>query len=83
MAKRSSTVHLELSTWDEIEQYQDEYGGINRNEAIERMFTERRLLLKIMTNSKIESKTEEKKEEVKENSAVDLAIKNNFNDMPD
>lgn len=82
MAKRSSTVHLELSTWDEIEQYKDEY-GINRNEAIERMFTERRLLLKIMTNSKIENKTEEKKAEVKENSAVDLAIKNNFNDMPD
>ena len=82
MAKKSSTVHLELSTWDEIEQYRNEY-GTNRNEAIERMFTERRLLLKIMANSKIESKTEEKKEEVKEKSAVDVAIKNNFDDMPD
>lgn len=82
MAKKSSTVHLELSTWDEIEQYRKEY-GITRNEAIERMFTERRLLLKTMANSKIESKTEEKKAEVKEKSAVDLAIKNNFNNMPE
>lgn len=82
MAKKSSTVHLELSTWDEIEQYREEY-GITRNEAIERMFTERRLLLKTMANSKTENKIEEKKAEVKEKSAVDTAIKNNFDDMPD
>lgn len=81
MAKKSSTVHLELSTWKEIENYQNEY-GITRNEAIERMFTERRLLLNTMTNFKIENKKEEKKEEVKERSAVDIAIESNFDEMP-
>ena len=54
MAKTSSTVHLEDSTWQEIKEYQNKY-KCSRNEAIERMFVERRLLLKISCKSATEA----------------------------
>lgn len=82
MSKKSSTVHLEESTWKEIKDYQEENGGISRNEAIERMLTERRLLIKInLGMSKKENDeidiTEEKYD--KTTNAINLV----YDDMPD
>lgn len=47
MAKKSSTVHLPEKVWEEIEEYQNQNGLSSRNDAIEQMFVERRLLLKL------------------------------------
>ena len=80
MAKKSSTVHLESSTWDEIDKYKEEYGCSSRNEAIERMFTERRLLLKINCGSEEFKKA---KIEIKEDNKLSGAINSTYYDMPD
>ena len=50
MGKKSSTVHLENSTWQEINEYMKENDISSRNDAIERMLLERRLLLKMTIN---------------------------------
>ncbi|WP_462427214.1 hypothetical protein [Fusobacterium varium] len=79
MAKTSSTVHLEDSTWEEIKEYQDKY-GCSRNEAIERMFVERRVLMNLNYNSNKNNDTkivEIDKEELA--AAVDSA----YDDMPE
>lgn len=88
MAKKSSTVHLEQSTWDEIEKYQKENGITGRNDAIERMLLERRLLmnLNIQPHSQFKSKPVEKKLEEKEPEefkAADAAISKLEEDMPE
>lgn len=90
MAKKSSTVHLEQSTWDEIEKYQKENGITGRNDAIERMLLERRLLMNLNirpysaqdAQNKIQP-VKELKEEPEELRAADEAINGSFNDMPD
>jgi len=51
MAKKSSTVHLPEKVWEEIEEYQNQNGLSSRNDAIEQMFVERRLLLKLNLNN--------------------------------
>lgn len=78
MAKTSSTVHLEDSTWEEIKEYQQQY-GCTRNEAIERMFVERRVLMNLNYNSNKnnDTKVEIDKEELA--AAVDSA----YEDMPE
>lgn len=79
MAKTSSTVHLEDSTWQEIKEYQNKY-KCSRNEAIERMFVERRLLLKISCKptTEVPKKFEEK---VQDN--LDEVLKDIYSDMPE
>lgn len=82
MAKKSSTVHLEESTWKEIKDYQEENGGIGRNEAIERMLTERRLLIKM--NLGISKKENDEIAITKEkNDKTTEAINSVYDDMPD
>lgn len=79
MAKTSSTVHLEDSTWEEIKEYQQRY-GCTRNEAIERMFVERRVLMNLNYNSNKNNDikiVEIDKEELA--AAVDSA----YDDMPE
>lgn len=83
MAKTSSTVHLEESTWEEIKGYQDKY-GCSRNEAIERMFVERRLLLNL--NSKSNSESNINKEislDKEEKEELDAAVGSVYDDMPE
>ncbi|WWU66649.1 hypothetical protein QJR26_18065 (plasmid) [Clostridium baratii] len=82
MARKSSTVHLEESTWNEIEKYQKENGGITRNEAIERMFTERRLLIKLSGVSKEDSKKIDNKSKIEDDKTID-AINSAYEDMPE
>lgn len=84
MAKTSSTVHLEESTWKEINEYQAKF-GCGRNDAIERMFVERRLLLNLNYNVNSETSkniTADKKLEIK-NNKLDLALDSVYEDMPD
>lgn len=86
MAKKSSTVHLEESTWREIDEYKDKNGCSSRNDAIERMFTERRLLLNLnysRNGSQDENEVSCDKEEDNEYSQTDQAIESAFSDMPD
>lgn len=80
MPKSSSTVHLEKSTWDEIKRYQEENGGLSRNEAIERMLLERRLLLKL--NLSIEKK-EDHEEQKYDGNLSSQTVKSLFLNMPD
>lgn len=79
MAKISSTVHLEDSTWQEIKEYQNKY-KCSRNEAIERMFVERRLLLKISCKSATEAP---KKFEEKVKDDLDAVLDDIYSDMPE
>lgn len=79
MAKTSSTVHLEDSTWQEIKDYQNKY-NCSRNEAIERMFVERRLLLKISCKSATE---EPRKFEEKIKDDLDAVLNDIYSDMPE
>ncbi|MDB2122159.1 ribbon-helix-helix protein, CopG family [Clostridium paraputrificum] len=85
MSKKSSTVHLESSTWDEIDKYREE-AGCSRNEAIERMFTERRLLLKLncipgaAKELAIEKEVQKNKNE---NEILKGAVNSTYDDMPD
>lgn len=84
MAKKSSTVHLEQSTWDEVKEYQKENGGISRNEAIERMLTERRLLMKMNLGIVSKKESNEIAVTVKENDNKTInAINSAYDDMPD
>lgn len=76
--KTSSTVHLEDSTWKEINDYAELY-GCSRNEAIERMFTERRLLISM--NEKTANNTHDS--ETQNDDIVSNSIKNTFANMPD
>lgn len=48
--KKSSTIHVEGKVWDEIDEYMKENNITSRNTAIEWMFVERRLLLKLSNN---------------------------------
>lgn len=84
MAKTSSTVHLEDSTWKEIKEYQDKY-ACSRNEAIERMFVERRLLLNL--NCKFNNGTDNTKSEIsidnEDKEELDLAVGSVYDDMPE
>lgn len=81
MAKKSSTIHLDLSTWDEIKEYQDKY-GCSRNDAIERMFVERRLLVNM--NESRSTATQIKKEPKQEiDSKLKGAVNDTYNDMPE
>ncbi|MDO5836930.1 MAG: hypothetical protein Q4P17_10500 [Methanobacterium sp.] len=84
MAKRSSTVHLEESTWNEIEEYRKKF-GCNRNEAIERMFVERRIILNI-NNRNINDNIpiiEKIKSEEKKDDDISKAMDSVYNEMPD
>lgn len=94
--KRSSSLHLEEDIWKEIEEYKDKYKLSSRNVAVERMFIERRMLLKmcnlqitdIETNN-INSKVEDKDldtvdiEDSRITSDLKNTIQNSFNNMPD
>lgn len=82
MAKKSSTVHLDESTWREIKDYQEENGGISRNEAIERMLTERRLLMKMNLGLAKKEIDEISVTREKDDKTTD-AINSVYNDMPD
>lgn len=85
MSKKSSTVHLESSTWDEIDKYREK-AGCSRNEAIERMFTERRLLLKLNCISGAAKELAIEKEVQKnetENEILKGAVNSTYDDMPD
>ncbi|MEG1482941.1 MAG: hypothetical protein RSA57_03980 [Cetobacterium sp.] len=87
MAKKSSTVHLEEKVWKEIEEYKTENGLSSRNDAIEQMFVERRLLLKLTQNTtknEISATLEVSKEEIRdEDINLDKAIYFADADMPD
>lgn len=78
MAKTSSTVHLEESTWKEINEYREKY-DCSRNEAIERMFTERRLLL----NMNLKEKNSDKVDPIVNREDIDIAVGSVYDDMPD
>lgn len=78
MSKKASTINLEESTWEEIQDYMDKYKLKNRNEAIERMFVERRVLLR----SDIVFKNKEDKVEVDEDK-LSGAIASAMEDMPE
>lgn len=84
MAKTSSTVHLENSTWEEIDKYRKQY-GCGRNEAIERMFVERRILINL-GNKQLSGIEENKKEEisadiVEDKEMIDIALDAVYSDM--
>lgn len=88
MAKKSSTVHLEQSTWDEIAQYQKEYDISSRNDAIERMMVERRVLLGIRSHIAPAKNEEFKSDNIKNNAnedfgLLDEAIFNSDEEMPE
>lgn len=81
MSKKSSTVHLESSTWDEIDKYREE-AGCSRNEAIERMFIERRLLLKLNCIPETAKELAIEKE-VQKNEILKGAVNSTYDDMSD
>ncbi len=88
MAKKSSTVHLEQSTWDEIARYQKEYDISSRNDAIERMLVERRVLLGIRSHISPSKNEEFKVDNIKNNDnkdfgLLDEAIFNSDEEMPE
>jgi hypothetical protein len=48
MARKSSTIHIEETFWNDIAEYMKENNIVSRNTAIEQMLMERRIILKMM-----------------------------------
>ena len=48
MARKSSTIHIEETFWNDIVEYMKENNIVSRNTAIEQMLMERRIILKMM-----------------------------------
>lgn len=84
MAKKSSTVHLSEKVWEEIEEYQNQNGLSSRNDAIEQMFVERRLLLRLNLNN---SNTSQNESLVTKHNNIDdgvnKALSAAYEDMPE
>lgn len=82
--RKSSTVHLEESTWDDIEEYRKDYSLSSRNDAIERIITEWRVL-KGVKNRTVEQELVSitDKDNKEDNSAILDSVNNAFKDMPD
>lgn len=83
MAKKSSTVHLSEKVWEEIEEYQKQNGLSSRNDAIEHMFVERRLLLKLSINNTIPKKEETISVDNETNDKLDNALSSAYGEMPE
>lgn len=86
--KKTTSFHLEQSTIDEIEAYKNKFGLSSRNEALEKMLVERRIILAFQTgeaSSYITSQKEVEKEKlnISEDDNLKKSIENNFNNMPD
>lgn len=83
MAKKSSTVHLSEKVWEEIEEYQNQNGLSSRNDAIEQMFVERRLLLKLSINNSIPKHEETISVDNETNDKLDNALSSAYGKMPE
>lgn len=83
MAKKSSTVHLSEKVWEEIEEYQNQNGLSSRNDAIEQMFVERRLLLKLSINNSIPKHEETISVDNETNDKLDNALSSAYGEMPE
>lgn len=81
MAKKSSTVHLSEKVWEEIEEYQKQNGLSSRNDAIEHMFVERRLLLKLSINNTIPKQEETISVDNEINDKLDNALSSAYGEM--
>lgn len=62
MARKSSTIHIEESFWNEISGYMKENKIDSRNAAIEQMLLERRILLKVLDHKQAVVETSPKQQ---------------------
>ena len=90
MARKSSTIHIEESFWDDISRYMEENKINSRNTAIEQMLIERRMLLKLFNinqhqNSELAkeclNRTTSTPIKTEQNTEIDLMIDDNFDMM--
>lgn len=86
--KKTTSFHLEQSTIDEIEAYKSKFGLSSRNEALEKMLVERRIILAFQSgeaSSYIAPQKEVAKEKitVKEDDNLSKSVKNSYSNMPD
>ncbi len=86
--KKSTSVNLEESTWKEINDYKDKLDLSSRNDALERMIQEWKMLWLFFNKDVVVSSPQNNnnKEICKEeqcNSAISNSITDAFNNMPD
>lgn len=82
--KKTSSFNLEESTYEEIIEYKNNNKLSSRNAALEMMLTERRTMLKMLTNKKNKIIENTNIENINNADGIfDDSINDNFSSMPD